>query len=254
MIACPPCGRVAAAAPAVEACSPMRVHWLQHVPFEGLGSMEPWLRARASRLCCSALHRDPRLPPPGDFDALVVMGGPMGVHDEARYAWLAAEKRLVRDAIDAGKVVLGVCLGAQLVAASLGAAVRRNPEREIGWFAVEPAGAAGASAFAALFSRPLEVFHWHGDTFGLPAGAVHLARSEACANQAFAVGERVLGLQFHLETTPESARALIENCRDELTPGRFVQSEREMLASAERFARINRVMEQVLEVLFRSLV
>jgi GMP synthase-like glutamine amidotransferase len=227
----------------------MRVHWLQHVPFEGLGSMEPWLRARANGLTCTPLQRGAQLPAPGDLDWLVVMGGPMGVYDEAEHPWLAAEKRLVRSAVEAGKVVLGVCLGAQLIAASLGAAVRRNPEREIGWFPVEPTGAAGASAFAAHFERPLEVFHWHGDTFELPAGAVHLARSEACANQAFALGERVLGLQFHLETTPESARALIEGCRDELAPGRFVQSEREMLASAERFARINRVMQGVLETL-----
>lgn len=213
--------------------------------------MEPWLRARATRLTATRLFEDPALPALDDFDWLVVMGGPMGVGDEVLHPWLADEKRFVRSAVGSGKVVLGVCLGAQLVAASLGAAVRRNREREIGWFPVGSAG--GAGPFAAHFARPLEVFHWHGDTFEIPAGAVHLARSEACENQAFALGERVLGLQFHLETTPEGARALVENCRDELTEGRFVQSEHALLASPERFARIHHVMEGVLEELRRAL-
>ena len=93
----------------------------------------------------------------------------------------------------------------------------------------------------------MEAFHWHGETFALPPGATHLARSAGCEHQAFAVGERVLGLQYHLETTPEVARALIEHCPEDLTPGRWVQPPVPMLADRERFRRINRAMSDLLD-------
>jgi GMP synthase-like glutamine amidotransferase len=208
----------------------MRVHCLQHVPFEGLGRMEGIFAAKGCSVAGSPLYASPQLPGLGDFDALVAMGGPMSVNDEADYPWLAAEKALVREAVGAGKIVLGVCLGAQLIASSLGARVYRNAEREIGWFPIEGLAAPGSGLFA--FPPEQGVFHWHGETFDLPAGATRLARSAGCANQAFQIGRRTIGLQFHLETSPESARLLVENCRSELTGGRYVQAEAELLADA----------------------
>ncbi len=225
----------------------LRVHHLQHVPFEGLGSMEAWLRDRGHRMTSTHLYRQEPLPGLEEIDWLIVMGGPMGVGDEDQYPWLVAEKRLVRAAIEAGKPVLGICLGAQLIASALGAAVSRNAHREIGWHAVTRTEPARGTLLGEVLGAGLEVFHWHGDRFEVPAGAVLAATSEACPHQAFIMADRVVGLQFHLETTPESARALIEHCRGELDGSRYVQSEQQMLADDGRFSRINRVMSALMD-------
>jgi GMP synthase-like glutamine amidotransferase len=224
----------------------VRVHFLQHVPFEGLGSIRYWLDSRAATITSTKLYQEPRFPDLTDVDWLIAMGGPMSVNDEHTYPWLIQEKQFIRRAIDAGKVVLGVCLGAQLVASSLGARVYPNREREIGWFNIyKLEGDTGG--MGALLPSSLEVFHWHGETFDLPAGAVHLARSDACAHQAFSIGDRVLALQFHLETTLESAQALVDNSRgDLLSGGPWVQSEDEMLWDPARFDRINQVITLLL--------
>ena len=225
----------------------MRVHILQHVPFEGLGSIAPWLEARSAEVTATRLFEEARFPRASDIDWLIVMGGPMSVNDERRHPWLVSEKRFIAEAIAASKRVLGICLGAQLIASALGAKVLANPEREIGWFPIEPLGSAPRSALASLFQAPMEVFHWHGETFELPPGATCLARSAACEHQAFSIGERVLGLQFHLETTAQGVRALLEHCPDDLAPGRWVQSGSEMLRTHGGFRRIHRVMDRVLE-------
>ena len=143
--------------------------------------------------------------------------------------------------------MLGICLGAQLIAAALGAPVAPNPEREIGWFPVRFDMAPCAASGWQMFPETLTAFHWHGDRFELPAGAHLLAESDACDRQAFAWGRKVLALQFHLETTADTAAALVENCKDELTDGAFIQTPEEMLARPERFFEINRVMDQVLD-------
>ncbi len=225
----------------------MRVHVLQHAVFEGLASIGPWLEARRARISVTRLFEEPRFPDPREIDWLVVMGGPMSVNDEEALPWLVPEKRFIAEAIACEKGVLGICLGAQLIASALGAKVRRNPQREIGWFPVEPVGASADAAFAPLFGAPLDVFHWHGETFDLPAGAVQLARSAACEQQAFSIGSRVLGLQFHLEPSLETARALALHCPADLEPGPWVQPLPEMLSDAGRFRRANRIMDVVLD-------
>ena len=221
----------------------LRVHWLQHVPFEGLGSIGPWLAAHDARVTATRFHEAAALPPLADFDLLIVMGGPMSANDEAALPWLVAEKRFIGAAIEGGKRVLGICLGAQLIASALGATVRSNGAREIGWHAVAPIGEA---ALAAVVAPGGEIFHWHGETFDLPAGAKQLARSEACVQQAFSFGARVLGLQFHLEMTAAGARALVESCPGDLGRGRWVQTPEEMLREPARFARINAAMDALL--------
>ncbi len=231
----------------------MRVHVLQHVAFEGLGSIGSWLERRAAKVRVTRLFEEPHFPDLGELDWLVVLGGPMSVNDEGVVPWLAPEKRFIADAIAASKGVLGICLGAQLVASALGARVRPNAEKEIGWFPVEPTPAAAASPFASVFQRPLEVFHWHGQTFELPKGATQLLRSAACEQQAFALGERVLALQFHLETTPEIVRAMSEACTGDLARGRFVQTQGEMLRDPARFHRIHLLMDAVLDELAKRI-
>lgn len=227
----------------------MRLHWLQHVPFEGLGSIEAWARGRGFEPSATRLFAGEATPEVEAFDWLVVVGGPMGVGDLEQHPWLRTEKRLVERALRAERTVLGVCLGAQVLADVLGARVRPAPEREIGWFPVERTEESDASPLFRTLPRRFDAFHWHGDRFEIPKDAVHLARSEACDNQAFVWGGRALGLQFHLETTPESAQRLIENCPEDLAPGRYVQRPEEMLGSTERFERLNALMEHVLDAL-----
>jgi len=227
----------------------VRVQVFQHVPFEGLGAIEPWLAARDARIETTRLFAGARIPPPEAWDWLVVMGGPMSVNDEAGLPWLREEKRAIAAAIDAGKTVLGVCLGAQLIANALGAKVGPSREREIGWFEVARVADPAAHPLAAALPPRAEVFHWHGESFDLPVGALHLARSEGCEAQAFAFGPRVLGLQFHVETTAAGARALVEQCPEDLRPGRFVQSAAQMLGDPARFERANALLARLLETL-----
>jgi GMP synthase-like glutamine amidotransferase len=191
------------------------------------------------------------LPDRRDVDLLIVLGGPMSANDEATLPWLVPEKRFIREAIEAGTPVLGICLGAQLIASAMGARVFRNPQKEIGWFPIFSTHPGGQRD---LFHLPDEllVFHWHGETFDLPPGAVHLARSAACAHQAFHIGARALGLQCHLETTRQSCEGLLGDLRAELTPGPSVQSEREILGADDAtYARINQTMADMLAVLTR---
>jgi GMP synthase-like glutamine amidotransferase len=203
----------------------LRIRVFQHVPFEDIGSMEGWARKRGHAVEYTRLHAGDPLPEPSAYDFLIVMGGPMGVHDEARLPWLREEKRALRSALDSGRSVLGVCLGAQLIADVLGAPVTRNREPEIGWFPVDLAPAARETWLSHAFPASFPAFHWHGDTFALPPGHTPLGASPACATQGFLGGRHanVLGLQFHPEVTAESAASLIESCGDELRPAPFIQ-------------------------------
>lgn len=228
-----------------------RAHCLQHVSFEGLGSIDAWLAAQRYTVSATRFFEDARLPAANDVDFVVVMGGPMSVNDEAEFPWIAPEREFLRSVVDAGKPVLGVCLGAQLIASAMGARVVPNRTKEIGWYPVQAVPSNDASVFR--FPAELEVFHWHGETFELPAGAVRLARSDVCENQAFQLGPAVIGLQFHLETTPESAREMVANCRDELRPSRYVQSDAEILAAQpQAYRSVNGVMSDVLSYLHRA--
>jgi GMP synthase-like glutamine amidotransferase len=223
----------------------MRAHYLQHVEFEGLGSIEPWLKKSGYVITNTRLFQSVKLPDMNEIDLLIIMGGPMSINDEGDYHWLVPEKKFIRCAIEAGKSVLGICLGAQLIASALGAPVYPNQHKEIGWFPVRGIPSSGKLQFC--FPLSMEVFHWHGETFDLPSGAIHLACSEACENQAFQIGESTIGLQFHLETTPESASELVSHCRDELIPAQYVQTESEILsASPARYQSINKMMNKVL--------
>ncbi len=225
------------------------IHWLQHVPFEGLGSMEGWLLEQGYNLFCTRLWAGDPLPPVDSFSGLIVMGGPMGIYELDEYPWLKAEKEFLREVIDRGTPTLGICLGAQLLADVLGAEVTANPEKEIGWFPVVRSSEI-PEIFEDVLPEKMTVFHWHGDTFSLPEGAVRLYSSTACVNQAFLYAEHVLGLQFHLETTRESAATLIDNCRAELVSAPWIMSEQDMLYGGDRYAEINSCMHQLLKVFF----
>ncbi|MFH2123050.1 MAG: type 1 glutamine amidotransferase [Pseudomonadota bacterium] len=225
----------------------MRIHWLQHVAFEGLGSIKEWAHKKGYFLTSTRLFAGDLLPELDAFDLLIVMGGPMGVHDQGEYPWLQEEKAFLQRVIARGKPVLGVCLGAQLLADVLGARVFPNKEKEIGWFQVVR-GDLVPQRLASVLPEQQTVFHWHGDTFTLPEKAIRLYSSAACVNQAFVYEERVIGLQFHVETTPDSVATLIDNCRPELVAAPWIQKEEEMLAvKGDVYVEINAWMSALLE-------
>lgn len=207
----------------------MRVHAIQHVPFEGLAGVRSWAEARGHTVAVTLASSDV-FPSSADYDMLVIMGGPMNIYEIDLYPWLAQERRAVEEAIARGKGVLGICLGAQMVADVLGGSVRRNDAPEIGWFPVELTGAGTTSrVFGALPVR-FVAGHWHWDMFEIPPGAVLTAFSDACVNQAFEYDDgRVIGVQFHLEWTPEALALLFENAGEGTPSGTWVQSEGEML-------------------------
>ena len=227
----------------------MRVHYLSHVPFEQLGAMETWFQERDISIRHTLLFAGDGLPAPADFDVLVVMGGPMGADDDPRFPWMSAEKALIRESIAAGKKVLGICLGAQLIARVLGAPVSSNPEREIGWFPVYPTPAGKNDSVGRLFADAPTVLHWHGDTFAIPNGAVHLLESEGCRNQAFRYGDNVLALQFHLELENGNAQALCDACPEDLTPGRWVEEREVLLGDEQRFEDARQLLGRMLSAL-----
>lgn len=232
----------------------MRVHYLQHVPFESLGSIEGWLQEQGADITRTRLFLGEPLPDLTAFDWLIVMGGSMGVGDEDIFPWLKAEKLLISQAVRANKPVLGICLGAQLLASALGASVYKNRHREIGWFPVERTALANGYPVGQILPEQADVFHWHGDTFDLPEGAVHLAQSAACKNQCFIFGDRTVGLQFHLEMTAETAKSLISHCPDDLAEGTYVQTPAQMLENEKKFEEINNTMFRLLSYLSKFAV
>ena len=172
----------------------------QHVPFEPLGTLDPLLKKAGFRIRYVNFARDPRqLPSLDGYSALIVLGGPMNVDQISDYPNLAIEVSLLQDALDRGISVLGICLGAQLLARALGSQVRPDEAREIGWYDVDLTAEGKNDPVLSAFSSRQQVFQWHEDAMQLPAGAVHLATSEACTVQAFRYGESAYGLQFHLE-------------------------------------------------------
>lgn len=225
----------------------MKIHYLQHVPFETPASIEQWAFKHQHSLSATRFYAHESLPSVADFDWLVVMGGPMNIYEEAQYPWLIAEKRFIEQAIAANKTVIGICLGSQLIADVLGSQVYPGEYKEIGWFPITLTQEARNSHLFGSLPPQFTAFHWHGDTFDLPPNATRLAYSEACQNQAFIYNQQVLGLQFHLESTLESVNQIIENCVDELVDDKYIQPPTAMLTQAENFININNIMNTILD-------
>ena len=180
----------------------MRVAAFRHVPFEGLGLIEPTLEARGISIEYPDLFADGvAMPDVSTAAGLIFMGGPMSANDDLPY--LKQEIQLIQQAVERGQPVLGVCLGSQLIAKALGARVYKNATKEIGWFDVHLTEAGRLDPVLSGLEGPETVFHWHGETFDLPKDASWLAYSDACRHQAYRIGSNIYGLQFHLEVTPE---------------------------------------------------
>ncbi len=224
----------------------MRMHCVQHAAFEDMAGIGAWAKARGHSVHTTRIFAGEELPLQGSFDWLIVMGGPMGAGDEKAYPWLKEEKRFIRNAVAVGKIVLGVCLGAQLLSDALGGTVTKNPHKEIGWFPVKLTPEAARSPAFRSLPPEFTAFQWHGDTFSIPPGARKLASSEACDNQAFEIG-RAVGLQFHLESTEESIENLLAHCPGDLDGGRFVQDTAHIRAGYDNIPETGRLLGLMLD-------
>ena len=225
----------------------LSIHCLTHVPFEGPGCIEQWITKNNHQLSFTHFYEHYKLPEINDVDWLIVMGGPMGVYDEAEYPWLAEEKAFIRKAIDGGKTVIGICLGSQLIVEVLGAKVYPNKQKEIGWYDIKLSESAKELPLFKNFEEQFPVFHWHGDTYDLPLGSVQLFSSEVCDNQAFLYKEKVLGLQFHFEVTDQSLKSMVEHGKEELVENSTIQSATHILGHTSPVETNNLKMFQILD-------
>ena len=189
----------------------MNICFVQHVSYETPGIITTWARTHQHPYTIVHPYAAEPFPALSDIDMLVLMGGPMGVYQNNQYAWMKDEMKWIEQAIDSGKKLLGICLGAQLVAHVLGAKVYPHEQKEIGWFPVYAEKSNPTeNTYAGLFTPQATVFHWHGDTFDLPAGAVNHVYTPGCRHQLFSWSTHVLGLQFHLEVGQENIQRMLE--------------------------------------------
>ncbi len=206
----------------------MNIHIIQHVPFEPAGMITDWANLHHYSLTHSFLfEKKIYWPPVDDLDMLVIMGGPMGVNEEDKFEWLKEEKSFIKDVVAANKIVLGICLGSQLLAEALGAKVYSNSQKEIGFFPVTKTTAGTQDEIFANVPETWNVLHWHGDTFDLPEGASHLYTSAACKHQVFRKGNST-GIQFHPEADAGLLESMIANEKHELIKAKYVQTEEEI--------------------------
>ncbi len=229
----------------------MRLHSLQHELFEGLANIEVWAKDRGHSISRTLLFNNEELPDISDFDWLIIMGGSMNISDEEKYPWLREEKNFIAEAIANKKIVLGVCLGSQLIADILGGRVTKNKYKEIGWFPVTLTREATGSPIFRTLPNKFCAFHWHGDTFKIPPGVARIAESEGCANQAFEYG-RVIGLQFHLEYSVESINLMLQNCGDEIVDGKFIQKPDEIVSQISNVHKIKEILNTLLDNMGRE--
>lgn len=224
----------------------MKVLIIQHVAFESPGYFLDLFREYGAEVEFIYQFKNQKNTLP-EFDVLLVMGGPMNIYQEDTYPWLKEEKSLIKYAIRSNKVVIGVCLGAQLIADVLGEKIYRNKAREIGWFPVQKSN----QELLNFLPEFATVFHWHGETYELPKECVSFYRSDITENQAFLYKSRVLALQFHLEMMPEGGKLLCENCSDELDGSQYVMDPEEI---EDGFSKYNYSNHKILGNLVRWLL
>jgi GMP synthase-like glutamine amidotransferase len=196
----------------------MSVLFIKHIDIEGPGTIADFLDARAIQYKIADVSKNNALPSaPEQYQAIVILGGPMNVYEEEKYPFLKAEDALLKAALRKRVPLLGVCLGAQLIAKALGAKVRKAAEKEIGWFKVNLTDNGIKDRLFLDLKSKIDVFQWHGDTFDIPDKGLHLASSKVCSNQAFKYNDNAYGLQFHLEVTKDMVQEWLDAYSDEIS-------------------------------------
>ncbi|MGE7917614.1 type 1 glutamine amidotransferase [Viridibacillus sp. NPDC093762] len=207
----------------------MRIYCLQNEPLAGLGAIENWISKKGYLVTTTQVYKDNHFLSQDDYDLLIILGGSMGAYEKEKYPWLQLEKDYISEAIRKKKHVLGICLGAQLIASALGSPVYPHTVKEFGWCQLKRTKKGEFMQLFDSFPETFSVFEFHGDTYDLPQGAVHLAESNACLNQAFIYENRVIGLQFHPEFTENMINQLVETFGHEWTDGRSIQKPEEFV-------------------------
>jgi GMP synthase-like glutamine amidotransferase len=225
----------------------MHIHYFQHDHFEDLGFIGDWATTRNFTTTVSRFDLEPYYPDHNEYDWLVVLGGKMGVNDSDDYPWINDEIAFIKQAITKRKIVIGICLGAQLVASALGAKVYRNTEPEMGFRPIQMNAHAANDAIFRHFPAELNVMHMHFDIFEVPVGAVSMAKSMVTPCQAFRFGENVFALQFHFEISESNAQNFIREVTPEIVPGKYVQYPPEMLLNTHNCPINNRIFSKMLD-------
>lgn len=225
----------------------MKIHLIQHVRFENPGAIIQWANQRGHQIHLTHLYNREKLPQISEIDFLIIMGGPQSLRELDKYPYLRDEIVLIQQLIAHKKRVLGICLGAQLIAESLGAATQSAPDKEIGVFPVQLTSEGEQDPVFGLFPKVFEVMHWHEDMPALPVGGVLLAQSKGCPHQAIRYSDRVYALQFHMEMTAELAQNMVEHCAQDLVPGKYIQEKTKILSAD--FKQLNNKLNLLLDYL-----
>lgn len=224
-----------------------KCHFLIHAGFEKAGAYETWARERGYQVNFTHCQKGETLPRPDDFDILIIMGGPQSPYEVDKYPYLNDEILLISDAIKADKILIGACLGAQLIAESLGAKTEKSPHKEVGFFPLTMTPEGKNDPIFRHFPETFIAGHWHNDMPGVPNDAVVLAVSEGCPRQIIRFKDKVYGFQCHLEFDPVTIKGLIRYCPDDLMPGPYIQTA-EAIASHE-LSQVNAYLIQFLDAL-----
>jgi len=231
----------------------LKIHLIQHLDFEGPGCIQDWINKKSHSTSYTYMYAGEQLPDVDDIDMLIVLGGAMNVDEDDKYPWLREEKRFIASCIAADMPVLGICLGSQLIVRALGGKVYPNNEKEIGWHPIQKAFSDKTHPLHFILPEVITCFHWHGDTYDLPIGGMHLYQSAGCYSQGFLYGGKVMALQFHPEANEGLVNAMLSHEGGELNEkGKYIQTEAEIRDGMRYSKKANEVMFVLLDYLANS--